>query len=124
MDKKVPIFSLLFSLVVLKLLQHKLKTVRKERQKVDDIYKEVIRRLKQQHQNSIRSLNILPKYVGSTQLRDLILTNETNLKYKLYLWNKVSHKVESNSNIRSQIVESHGEIMKVWEWITDIAVHE
>lgn len=84
----------------------------KERLKIDKIYTEVINRLK------FQKTQLIP-YIGSNQLRDLILT-ESNLKYKLKLWKEVSRKIENNANINFRVIEDKGEIFKVWEWVSEI----
>lgn len=91
-------------------LRFKLHQFKQERAKVNEIYNEVIDKLRTQTQFPI-------KYVGSNQLRDLLIL-EDNLAYKLRLWNKVSHKIENNANISYRLIEYHGEIIKVWEWLT------
>lgn len=92
---------------------------RREAHRVDIVLAEVLRRLQKQHKLSRASAEI-PPYVGSIQLRDLILSKEHNLKRKLDLWKKVSNKVEHNTNVRTQSIENYGDIMKVWQWISDL----
>lgn len=114
----------LIALLILNILKYKYGQYKLENLKIETIYTEVLRKLRKQHSLSKDSANKIPSYIGSTQLRDLILTNETNLSRKLNLWNKVSDKIENNSNIRYHLMENHGEIMKVWEWITDLEIHD
>lgn len=59
-------------------------------------------------------------YIGSHQLRDLLLDSEMRFSEKNKIWKDVSKKVERNSNIRSRVIEVFGEVMKVWEWISDV----
>lgn len=83
---------------------------------IDQVYNEVLQKLKDQKRTSTTEDN---SYIGSIQLRDLIL-QETNLKRKLNLWNTISKRVENNSNVNYKLVEHYGEIIKVWEWISDL----
>lgn len=101
------------------IIRIRLKKYQADQLVVRQLYKDVLDRLKNQYLISKNTQDQYPPYIAAIQLRDLILTNENNLSRKLKLWNKVSHKVENNANIRSHLTENHGEIMKVWEWITD-----
>lgn len=85
-------------------------------QKIDTMYKEVLNKLQRQVRVSQQSSE-LPAYVGSIQLRDLILSSESNLAYKMRLWEGVIRKVDRNTNVRHELLEVHGEVMKVWQWI-------
>lgn len=87
-----------------------------QNQKIETIYKEVLNKLQRQARLGRESAE-LPAYVGSIQLRDLILSSENNLAYKMRLWEGISRKVDRNTNVRSQLLEVHGEVMKVWQWI-------
>lgn len=100
-------------------VRYRIRQYRLQRLRVETVYYEVLRNLKKQY-NLAKQDGSVPLYIGSTQLRDLILTTEKNLSRKLKLWNRVSAEVENNSNVRYHLVEHHGEIMKVWEWITDV----
>lgn len=85
-------------------------------QKIDTIYKEVLNKLQRQANLSLESTE-LPAYIGAIQLRDLILSEENNLAYKMRLWEGISRKVDRNTNVSRQLLEVHGEVMKVWQWI-------
>lgn len=102
-------------------LRYRLRKFRLQRLQVETVYHEVLRNLKKQHSSAAADASVAA-YIGLTQLRDLILTSEKNLSRKLALWRQVSARVESNSNVRYHLVEHHGEITKVWEWITDVDV--
>lgn len=106
---------------LIQFIRFKLEEYRLYKKKIGILYSEVLNKLRKQRKlaNNDRS-NTCPSYIGSTQLRDLILTQEQNLNKKMRLWENVSKKVENNSNIRYLLQENHGEIMKVWEWITDV----
>ncbi|CUM63725.1 uncharacterized protein PRCAT00001309001 [Priceomyces carsonii] len=105
----------------MKILSIKLKKRKTENIKVEIVFNEVLKKLSKQKKISL-SNSLVPSYIGSTHLRDLILSNEKNLTAKMNFWNKVTKKVEYNSNVRSKLIENHGEIMKVWEWISDIDI--
>ncbi|SSD59436.1 uncharacterized protein SCODWIG_01197 [Saccharomycodes ludwigii] len=67
------------------------------------------------------SIMIVP-YLSTVQLRDLLLKDVVNLRLKNKIWNKVVKKLEgNNTNVKSSLMEVHGEIMKVWEWIGSIS---
>lgn len=94
--------------------QHKLYA-----RKVETLYHEVLSKLRKQAKLG-RASRELPEFIGSVQLRDLILSSEQNLAYKMRLWQAVSQKVERNTNVRHELLEVHGEVMKVWQWISHL----
>lgn len=55
--------------------------------------------------------------MSSVQLRDLILNDINNLNEKNRLWALTTKKLDTNTNVKSTLMEIHGEIMKCWEWI-------
>lgn len=89
-----------------------------EKVKIDILYQEVLDKLVNQVRVSRDNSNI-NRYIGANQLRDLILSSEDDLSERVRLWNFVGQKIEHNTNVTSKIIENHGEIMKVWEWIGD-----
>lgn len=97
----------------------KYRRYRLHHRQVDTLYKEVLSKLQRQARLSEESTE-LPAYIGSIQLRDLILSDETNLARKMRLWEAVSRKVDRNTNVKHQLLEIHGEVMKVWQWISHI----
>ncbi|ODV77330.1 uncharacterized protein CANTADRAFT_56423 [Suhomyces tanzawaensis NRRL Y-17324] len=111
------IMLIIFSII--KYIQHKYNQYKVELIKIDIIYKDVLSKLQHQYKLSINNHQISP-FIGSTQLRDLILTNEHNLKKRVKIWTQVVYKVENNTNVSCKLIENHGEIMKVWQWITDV----
>lgn len=102
-------------------LKYKVDQYNIELIKVDALYYEVLRKLQKQAKLSKASTEV-PSYIGSIQLRDVLLHQETNLTKKLHLWKKVSNKVEHNTNVKFESIENFGEIMKVWEWISEIEI--
>lgn len=86
---------------------------------INILCKEVLSKLQRQARLS-RESSELPGYIGSIQLRDLILSDESNLARKMRLWEAVSRKVDRNTNVSHRLIEIHGEVMKVWEWISNI----
>lgn len=115
------LLSLVGLYLVVLYIRYRIHQYRLQRLRVETVYYEVLRNLKKQYKLSKDDPSV-PAYVGSTQLRDLILTTEKNLTRKLKLWKRVSSEVENNTNIHYHLVEHHGEIMKVWEWISDLEV--
>lgn len=62
-----------------------------------------------------------PPYLSTVQLRDILLSDVKNLKERNDLWEKVTKGLEANNtNIKSSLIEIHGDIMKCWEWIGPI----
>lgn len=115
---KSRIITIVLIALVIKFIQIKYRNYQLELAKIDIIYEEVLNKLKTQSKIGQESNN--PEtysYIGSNQLRDSILSNENNLNQRLKLWKQVVDKVERNSNVSHRIIEHHGEIMKVWEWI-------
>lgn len=55
--------------------------------------------------------------MSSVQLRDLILNDMNDLNEKNRLWALTTKKLDGNTNVKSTLMEIHGEIMKCWEWI-------
>ncbi|KAI5965394.1 uncharacterized protein KGF55_001615 [Candida pseudojiufengensis] len=113
---KFKILLLIFVIILLKIAQFKYKKYQLNKIKIDIIYQEVISKLQNQIKLNQKNPQINP-YIGSNQLRDLILSNELNLTKRLEIWQQVINKIEINFNILCKIVEEHGEIIKVWQWI-------
>lgn len=90
-------------------IKYRIKTYKQQLQRIDNIYQEILTVLQAQTNRDI-------KYIGANQLRDLLI-KETNLKYKLMLWKTICAKVEANSNVNNRLIEEHGEIIKVWQWV-------
>lgn len=57
------------------------------------------------------------RHVSVTQLRDLVLSFEHNLKKRCAVWKKVQAIVELNSNVRTLVLDVNGEPSRVWEWV-------
>ncbi|CAN6653304.1 inner nuclear membrane protein Src1p [Trichomonascus vanleenenianus] len=88
---------------------------RKERAR--QLAQDVLARLaKQQRLSDEDTKGITVSYLASHQLRDLILVDE-NEKAKEKLWDSVTRVIETNTNVRVRQLESHGEIMRTWEWV-------
>ncbi|CAN3376957.1 inner nuclear membrane protein Src1p [Diutina rugosa] len=116
---KVEVLFLVTIVILVKLINWKLVKFREEKTKLDIIYKDVLKRLYGNAKRAKTDPDVIP-YIGSVQLRDIILANEQNLKRRVQLWNKVITKVEANTNINSKVIEDHGEIFKVWQWVSDV----
>ncbi|ABN65394.2 Spliced mRNA and Cell cycle regulated gene [Scheffersomyces stipitis CBS 6054] len=115
---RIIVFVAIF--LVVKYVQYRYQVHRTEKLKVDIIYKEVIHKLQHQAKLSSQVRGKINAYIGANQLRDLILANEHNLKRRINLWQQVVGKVDQNTNITSQLIEDHGEIMNVWQWISEL----
>lgn len=112
------ILSLLLSVLSFKAIQLRFRRYQLEKIKIDILYQEVLDKLVKQVKLARENSNI-NRYIGANQLRDLILSSEDDLSERVRLWNHVGNKVEHNTNVVSKIMENHGEIMKVWEWISE-----
>lgn len=87
-----------------------------EKEKIGKLTKRVISRLKEAKKNDLNTEGI--QFLSTVQLRDVFLADITDLNYKNILWGKVVKRLEhNNTNIKSSLMEIHGEIMKCWEWI-------
>ncbi|KAG7660830.1 uncharacterized protein J8A68_005647 [[Candida] subhashii] len=113
---KYHISIIFLAFILIKLIQYKYNQYQLYLIKIDILYREVIKKLVNQLKLS-QSNNTIQPYIGSNQLRDLILEHENNLSVRIQIWDDVSSKVENNTNVSSQVLEHHGEIMKVWQWI-------
>ncbi|KAI5958481.1 SRC1 [Candida margitis] len=111
------ILTLILSALSFKAIQSKFRRHQLEKIKVDILYQEVLDKLINQVRLA-RDTPSINRYIGANQLRDLILSNEDDLSERVRLWNFVGCKIENNTNVASKIIENHGEIMKVWEWIS------
>lgn len=116
---KIEVLFLVTIVMIVKLINWKLVKFREEKTKLDIIYKDVLKRLYGNAKRAKTDPDVIP-YIGLVQLRDVILANEQNLKQRVQLWNKVITKVEANTNINSKVIEDHGEIFKVWQWVSDV----
>lgn len=124
LEYKGELLSLFALLILSALVKVKYDRYCTEAIRVRGTYREILGKLKRQKRLSKSKKDDIPSFIGVIQLRDLMLANVNNLKAKLKLWKKISDEVENNSNIRTLIVESHGEIMKVWEWISEADLDE
>lgn len=113
---QMAVFVLICIVVVIWGALWKYKQTQIHAKKIETIHKEVLSKLQRQARLARETTELLP-YVGSIQLRDLILSSESNLAYKMRLWEGVSRKVDRNTNVRHELREIHGEMMKVWQWI-------
>ncbi|KAI0464121.1 hypothetical protein LJB42_001724 [Komagataella kurtzmanii] len=91
------------------------------KERITGLVSEVFQRLQRRAGSAKKDSSGLTRpYIGSHQLRDLLLDSEMRFSEKNKIWKDVSKKVERNSNIRSRVIEVFGEVMKVWEWISDV----
>lgn len=101
--------------ITIKIIEYRLKRYYKQREQIEQLTKSVINKLKmvKEHQEQNQGTTFL----STVQLRDVFLADVTNLKCKNSLWQQVVKKLEhNNTNIKSSLMEIHGEIMKCWEW--------
>lgn len=86
---------------------------RRLRRRVEAVYTEVLAALQ-------KNARLEPPYIGSIQLRDQLLESEGHLAKRMRLWEAVSLRVDRNTNVRHSLLEVHGEVMKVWQWIAQV----
>lgn len=110
-----------FSLIIIfKATEYKLKKYFEEKVKIEQLTKDVIENLKKNKRQSQNNLSV-PVYASTVQLRDVLLYDVVDLKQKNFLWQQVVKILENNNtNIKSSLLEVHGEIMKCWEWIGSV----
>lgn len=101
--------------ITIKIIEYRLKRYYKQREQIEQLTKSVINKLKMVKEQ--QEHNQGTTFLSTVQLRDVFLADVTNLKYKNSLWQQVVKKLEhNNTNIKSSLMEIHGEIMKCWEW--------
>lgn len=111
----------MFFIFTFRFLRNRSVRIRKREHKVAKLVSAVLDKLQAQARSSKDDSSERTKpFIGSIQLRDLLL-NEENAKIKNTIWELVTKRVELNSNVSRNVVEVHGEIMKVWEWVTDLS---
>lgn len=113
---KYQIISLSVILVTAYFVKKFYEALKLDHIKQDLVFREVLGKLYHQYLLALNDKS-KPAYLGAMQLRDTILGNEHNIMRRVLLWNKVAKKVEVNTNVAIKIVEIHGEVMKVWEWV-------
>ncbi|CCF57557.1 hypothetical protein KAFR_0C05660 [Kazachstania africana CBS 2517] len=106
------IWALVATLSFIKIIEVSLKKYFKEKKETVQLAKKTIERLKK-----AKKQNADPAYLSTVQLRDIFLSDLVDLKYKNYLWEKALKELRSNTNIKTNLVEIHGEVMKCLEWI-------
>lgn len=121
-EYKFELISTVVLLILFKVIQFKYEAYKAHLARLDAVYKEVLKKLQNQVKASREEHGtaVVNEFIGANQLRDIILADEHNLQRKLKLWNAVVHKVESNTNVSYKLIENHGEIMKVWQWISPL----
>lgn len=78
----------------------------------------MISQLQQQQKSSEEDTKgLIPRHLAAAHLRDSNLLDLKG-KRKEKVWKDVEKVVETNSNVRVRQIEVHGEIMKVWEWVS------
>lgn len=84
--------------------------------KVQEITENILDKLKKTKNKDI-------PYLSTVQLRDILLSDVVNLKTRNKIWEQVEKKLQANNtNIKSSLIEVHGEIMKCWQWIGPVDI--
>lgn len=106
--------------LTLKYIQISLQNYYSRRARVKSLTEKVVETLKKRKQDGGDTA-----YLSAVQLRDVLMSDESNLKLRNNLWKKVTKNVENNnSNIKSSLLEVHGDMMRCWEWIGHIEEDE
>ncbi|KOG97315.1 Src1p [Saccharomyces eubayanus] len=112
-----PIWLMFLLIVISKVIETKLKNYYKRKAKIEGLITQTMEKLKAQKLKSMSSSEE-NAYLSVVQLRDIFLSDIVDLKYKNQLWSQVVKFLEhNNSNIKSNLTEIRGDIMKCWEWI-------
>ncbi|CAI4049208.1 hypothetical protein SUVZ_13G1040 [Saccharomyces uvarum] len=112
-----PIWLMLLLIVISKVIETKLKNYYKRKAIIEGLITQTMEKLKSQKVKSM-SGSEENAYLSVVQLRDIFLSDIVDLKYKNQLWSQVVKFLEhNNSNIKSNLTEIRGDIMKCWEWI-------
>lgn len=112
-----PIWLMFLLIVISKVIETKLKNYYKRKAKIEGLITQTTEKLKAQKLKSMSSSEE-NAYLSVVQLRDIFLSDIVDLKYKNQLWSQVVKFLEhNNSNIKSNLTEIRGDIMKCWEWI-------
>lgn len=107
-------------LIIVGAVYLKLKMYIGEKKMVKELTEKVIEKLQQQS-TLFRHHEVEHRYIGKIQLRDYYLTDPSiKQKKRTEIWEKVTKVIERNSNISAYQLEVNGEIMRVWEWASDI----
>ncbi|QLQ78346.1 hypothetical protein HG537_0A05930 [Torulaspora globosa] len=116
------IWSTVISVLLIKYTSYRIRKFYKQREVVEELTNKVLNKLK-----AVKKEDQTPDFLSVVQLRDVLLADITDLSYKNKLWQAVAKTLErNNTNVRSTLMEIHGEIMKCWEWIgpLDSNIHD
>ncbi|ODV84423.1 hypothetical protein CANARDRAFT_8773 [[Candida] arabinofermentans NRRL YB-2248] len=118
---KFPIMGIMAVVILASGLSIKYKAYKSEKRMIKELSVKVITKLQEQAKFAKNSQGKSVPYIGKIQLRDYYLTDPTVTdKTRLKIWETVGKAVEKNSNVNSYVTEVRGEMMKVWEWISEI----
>ncbi|QLL30783.1 hypothetical protein HG536_0A05980 [Torulaspora globosa] len=107
------IWSTVILVILVKYTSYRIRKFYKQREVIEELSKKVVSKLK-----AVKKQDQVPDFLSVVQLRDVLLADITDLSYKNKLWQAVAKTLErNNTNVRSTLMEIHGEIMKCWEWI-------
>ncbi|SCU94334.1 LADA_0G07932g1_1 [Lachancea dasiensis] len=113
---KFVIWAVVGLLTIIKTLTHKMRAYYQRQEKIEQLTQQVIIKLQNTARASESSNS--PAYLSTVQLRDVLLSDIVDLKLKNKLWKLVMKNLEqNNTNVKSTLMEVHGEIMKCWEWV-------
>lgn len=109
-----------FIAIFILIIYYKVQKIQKQRHQVKDLSSKALEKL--QKQAKLFREGIVPhRYIGKIQLRDYFLSDPSmSRKSKNIIWEQVSKNVERNTNVHAYSLEVAGDIMKVWEWTTDM----
>ncbi|SCV05638.1 LANO_0H11892g1_1 [Lachancea nothofagi CBS 11611] len=113
---KYVIWAVLSLVIAVNTITRKLRMYFKRQEEIEQLTRQVIAKLQKSARDAQESSS--PAYLSTVQLRDVLLSDIVDLKLKNKMWSLVVKKLENNNtNVKSRLMELHGEIMKCWEWV-------
>lgn len=104
-------------IISIAVIRYRIKTFFEQKKKIANYTNEVIELLKDK-----KATDKGDAFISSVHLRDYILDGKGSTKTKNKLWEEILKKLNQNTNIKSSLMEVHGDMMKRLEWVgpTDV----
>ncbi|KTB07126.1 Inner nuclear membrane protein SRC1 [Nakaseomyces glabratus] len=112
------IISIVLGFIIsIAVIRYRIKTFFEQKKKIANYTNEVIELLKDK-----KATDKGDAFISSVHLRDYILDGKGSTKTKNKLWEEILKKLNQNTNIKSSLMEVHGDMMKCLEWVgpTDV----
>ncbi|GME73527.1 unnamed protein product [Ambrosiozyma monospora] len=98
----------------------KFKSLQRRHQLVAKLVVESLNKLEEQSKK-FKKKEVEDPFLGKVHLRDYFLRDvKMSLVQKNEIWEKVSKRVEKNTNVQAKTAEVHGDILKLWQWTSNI----